>query len=310
MSFRRSTRLHASAPPRAAAARRALLPAPAIVAAAAPRPPTADALRASRTSSGPTAATVWSAPPPRCRSTTTGRDGQQISLVSGPPAGHRPGAPHRLAVRQQRRSRQLGDRVHARRRPGTSSPPTSRPASTSSGSIPAASARARRCAASPTPTSRGEFFGALPPFPVSPDEIDQATRAAKELGRRCRQRNGELLDHVVTANVARDMDLLRQAVGDDQLTFAGYSYGGLIGMTYAQLFPGKVRATADRRHTRPRGLGDRDAVDQRQPFSVRVDSAQRDERRDGVLPRLVPGRAGRSAAHSPRTTPGPSSTRS
>ena len=36
------------------------------------------------------------------------------------------------------------------------------------------------------------------------------------------------------------MDLLRQAVGDQQLTFAGYSYGGLLGMTYARLFPGKV----------------------------------------------------------------------
>ena len=45
-----------------------------------------------------------------------------------------------------------------------------------------------------------------------------------------------------TADVARDLDLLRRAVGDDQLTFAGYSYGGLIGLTYAQLYPDRVRA--------------------------------------------------------------------
>ena len=45
-----------------------------------------------------------------------------------------------------------------------------------------------------------------------------------------------------TANVARDMDLLRRAVGDAKLTYAGYSYGSYLGATYANLFPGKVRA--------------------------------------------------------------------
>ena len=45
-----------------------------------------------------------------------------------------------------------------------------------------------------------------------------------------------------TANVARDLDLLRRAVGDAKLTYAGYSYGSYLGATYANLFPGKVRA--------------------------------------------------------------------
>ena len=45
-----------------------------------------------------------------------------------------------------------------------------------------------------------------------------------------------------TANVARDMDLLRRAVGDEKMTFAGYSYGSYIGSTYANMFPNKVRA--------------------------------------------------------------------
>jgi pimeloyl-ACP methyl ester carboxylesterase len=43
-----------------------------------------------------------------------------------------------------------------------------------------------------------------------------------------------------TANVARDMDLLRQAVGDERLTYAGYSYGTYLGATYARLFPTRV----------------------------------------------------------------------
>jgi hypothetical protein len=45
-----------------------------------------------------------------------------------------------------------------------------------------------------------------------------------------------------TANVARDMDLLRRAVGDRKMTFVGYSYGTAIGSTYANMFPDKVRA--------------------------------------------------------------------
>ena len=45
-----------------------------------------------------------------------------------------------------------------------------------------------------------------------------------------------------TADVARDLDLLRQAVGDRRLTYLGFSYGTYIGNTYANLFPGNVRA--------------------------------------------------------------------
>lgn len=45
-----------------------------------------------------------------------------------------------------------------------------------------------------------------------------------------------------TINTARDMDLIREAVGDEQLTFYGASYGTLLGATYATLFPARVRA--------------------------------------------------------------------
>ena len=42
-----------------------------------------------------------------------------------------------------------------------------------------------------------------------------------------------------TANVARDMDVLRQAVGDAQLSYAGVSYGTILGQTYANMFPNR-----------------------------------------------------------------------
>jgi pimeloyl-ACP methyl ester carboxylesterase len=57
---------------------------------------------------------------------------------------------------------------------------------------------------------------------------------------------GWLLPHVSTANV-----LLRQALGDRTLSYVGYSYGTYLGMTYANLFPGRVRALALDGNTNP-----------------------------------------------------------
>jgi pimeloyl-ACP methyl ester carboxylesterase len=45
-----------------------------------------------------------------------------------------------------------------------------------------------------------------------------------------------------TANVARDLDELRKLVGDERLSYAGVSYGSYLGVTYANLFPSRVRA--------------------------------------------------------------------
>lgn len=57
----------------------------------------------------------------------------------------------------------------------------------------------------------------------------------------CADRHGDLLDHMGTADVARDLDLIRRALGDDELNFLGYSYGTVIGQQYARLFPDRVR---------------------------------------------------------------------
>ncbi|MBE6476331.1 MAG: alpha/beta hydrolase [Actinomyces succiniciruminis] len=49
-----------------------------------------------------------------------------------------------------------------------------------------------------------------------------------------------LLDHVDTISAARDLDMLRAVVGEEVLTYLGYSYGTYLGATYAELFPGNV----------------------------------------------------------------------
>ncbi|MDH4147542.1 MAG: alpha/beta hydrolase, partial [Acidimicrobiia bacterium] len=58
----------------------------------------------------------------------------------------------------------------------------------------------------------------------------------------CKQRSGELLVQVGTMNAARDMDLLRDALGDERLTYVGFSYGTRLGAAYAELFPQRTRA--------------------------------------------------------------------
>lgn len=58
----------------------------------------------------------------------------------------------------------------------------------------------------------------------------------------CEAAKGDLLPHLGTNDVARDMDLIRAGMGDDTLSYVGYSYGTSIGQAYAELFPGRVRA--------------------------------------------------------------------
>jgi pimeloyl-ACP methyl ester carboxylesterase len=89
-----------------------------------------------------------------------------------------------------------------------------------------------------------QALGVLPPFPfpVTAAEERLWVDADRTFAGACAGRGGPILDHMATADVARDLDLLRQAVGDRQLTYVGLSYGAYLGATYANLFPAKVRA--------------------------------------------------------------------
>jgi pimeloyl-ACP methyl ester carboxylesterase len=81
------------------------------------------------------------------------------------------------------------------------------------------------------------------PIPT-PETIKVRDLIAKDLGyvHRCLALNNGILSHVSTANVARDIDLIRQALGEDKITYFGYSYGTFLGATYASMFPTHYRA--------------------------------------------------------------------
>jgi pimeloyl-ACP methyl ester carboxylesterase len=101
-----------------------------------------------------------------------------------------------------------------------------------------------------TPALEGS--GCNIPKPTRPETGDVdwkdvlATRQ-KQVARanaKCWKANKDLVEHGGTVDGAYDLDALRAAVGDEKITYWGISYGTMLGSTYAQLFPERVRAMA------------------------------------------------------------------
>ncbi|MEU2717637.1 alpha/beta hydrolase [Streptomyces sp. NPDC007205] len=87
------------------------------------------------------------------------------------------------------------------------------------------------------------FFKAPTASPAHPSEAYKRERIAeaKAYARGCAERSGDKLRHYTSLNNARDLDVLRAALGENRLTFLGASYGTYFGALYATLFPAHVR---------------------------------------------------------------------
>lgn len=79
-------------------------------------------------------------------------------------------------------------------------------------------------------------------IPRTGAEMESTLDAFGEQGDLCEHNAGALRDNMATADVARDLDLLRAAVGDERLNYVGFSYGTLLGATYVAMFPERSRA--------------------------------------------------------------------
>lgn len=78
----------------------------------------------------------------------------------------------------------------------------------------------------------------IPPGAIGSDEWIAAVAASnKTFGDSCLEHTGELLGYVDTISAARDLDMLRAVLGDQKLNYLGYSYGTLLGATFAGLYP-------------------------------------------------------------------------
>jgi pimeloyl-ACP methyl ester carboxylesterase len=88
-----------------------------------------------------------------------------------------------------------------------------------------------------------EFVKAPKQDPVPDDEADKDAqrKLAKEYAEGCKERSHGLLPHMTTPNTARDLDVIRAALGEKKLNYLGVSYGTYLGSVYSTLFPGHVR---------------------------------------------------------------------
>lgn len=80
------------------------------------------------------------------------------------------------------------------------------------------------------------------PDPASQAAFDALVAETERQAQVCGDKYGESLRYFSTRQTAHDLDALRAAVGDDQLTYLGFSYGSLLGAVYAQLYPERIRA--------------------------------------------------------------------
>ncbi|MGO4463490.1 alpha/beta hydrolase [Streptomyces sp. M-16] len=82
--------------------------------------------------------------------------------------------------------------------------------------------------------------------PATPEQEKAFLDGMKKYREACRKNSGDVLPHVGTENAARDLDRVRQALGDEKLNYFGISYGTELGGVYAHLFPKNVgRAVFD-----------------------------------------------------------------
>jgi pimeloyl-ACP methyl ester carboxylesterase len=89
-----------------------------------------------------------------------------------------------------------------------------------------------------------DAFQALDPVLDDPQEKQAGIQTDKSFAAGCLQRSAQALPFVDTVSAAKDMDVIRAALGDQKLTYLGFSYGTFLGENYAHIFPTRVRALA------------------------------------------------------------------
>lgn len=83
-----------------------------------------------------------------------------------------------------------------------------------------------------------DYLGNIPPYAVDEAAVAEQAKTAKAVAEQCAANDEDgRLRHVSTANMARDLDRIRAALGEEKASFLGYSYGSALGAAYASMFP-------------------------------------------------------------------------
>ncbi|MFD8064359.1 alpha/beta hydrolase [Streptomyces cyaneofuscatus] len=91
-------------------------------------------------------------------------------------------------------------------------------------------------------TSEEVSDAVAPLYPRTEADRSAAASGARTAADDCEEHSGPILRHVGTEDAARDLDVLRAALGERELTYLGWSYGTSLGTAYAEQFPRRVRA--------------------------------------------------------------------
>jgi len=85
-------------------------------------------------------------------------------------------------------------------------------------------------------------YFSVDPSPDSPAETESLVASVESFAAECAARSGDVLPYVGTIDSARDIDTLRRALGEETISYLGFSYGSELGATWATMFPDSVRA--------------------------------------------------------------------
>ncbi|MFI5953549.1 alpha/beta hydrolase [Cryptosporangium sp. NPDC051539] len=92
------------------------------------------------------------------------------------------------------------------------------------------------------PAASKDQLTAANPDPAPQKEFDEQVGIWRTAANACASQYQGTLGYYSTEQTARDMDAIREALGDPKMTYLGYSYGTLLGAVYAHLYPSRVRA--------------------------------------------------------------------
>lgn len=91
-----------------------------------------------------------------------------------------------------------------------------------------------------SPVSCGDEGAEEPQMEGDSDDPDALLDEMRKIAEACKKHSGPVLPHIGTVNVSRDMDVMRQALGDKKLNYLGFSYGTRLGAVYTSQFPKNV----------------------------------------------------------------------
>ena len=87
-----------------------------------------------------------------------------------------------------------------------------------------------------------DYFAGGDITPDNDEERQEIIASSKDFTEICFEKNGAILPYVGTNNVARDMDMIRRSLGEERISYFGFSYGSELGSVWATMFPDTVRA--------------------------------------------------------------------